>query len=173
MSDENIGRVFVRDTGKKTLVIIPAYNEAENIEKTVKDIIENAPECDFLVINDCSADDTEKICKDKGFDVLSLPVNLGIGGAVQTGYRYAAKHGYGRALQFDGDGQHNPEYIKPMLDEMINKFKIKRIIASGLMLAMCGFPITGCGKNDREIDKNPTKFEFDIAKYAVDKNIIK
>ena len=130
MSDENIGRVFVRDTGKKTLVIIPAYNEAENIEKTVKDIIENAPECDFLVINDCSADDTEKICKDKGFDVLSLPVNLGIGGAVQTGYRYAAKHGYGRALQFDGDGQHPACYIARLSECMDEDGTIDMVIGS-------------------------------------------
>lgn len=103
---------------KKRLVIIPAYNEAGNIEKTVKDIIENAPSFDYVIINDCSKDNTLQICEEKGFHVINLPINLGIGGGVQTGYRYAKRKGYDIAVQFDGDGQHNAKYLEAMADEM-------------------------------------------------------
>ena len=78
----------------KKLIIIPAYNESESIEKTVRDIIENAPSFDYVVINDCSTDNTRQICEDNGFNIVNLPVNLGIGGAVQTGYLYAERYGY-------------------------------------------------------------------------------
>ena len=90
----------------KKIVIIPAYNEEESIVNTVRDIRENAKEFDYIIINDCSKDNTLKICRENGLNVLDLPVNLGIGGAVQTGYMYAYKHGYELAVQFDGDGQH-------------------------------------------------------------------
>ena len=103
----------------KKLVIIPAYNEAGNIEKTVRDIMEHAKDFDYVIINDCSKDNTLDICKQNGFHVVSLPVNLGIGGGVQTGYLYAFRNGYDIAVQFDGDGQHNAEY----LDEMAKKLE--------------------------------------------------
>ena len=77
----------------KKLAIIPAYNEMGNIEKTVNDIRENAKSFDYIVIDDCSTDDTAKICEEQGFSFISLPTNLGIGGSVQTGYLYAVKHG--------------------------------------------------------------------------------
>lgn len=102
----------------KKLVIIPAYNEAGSIEKTIKDIQENAPEFDYVIINDCSTDDTLEVCRRQGFDYLNLPVNLGIGGAVQTGYRYAYFHGYDIAVQFDGDGQHRALYLEDMVKRM-------------------------------------------------------
>ena len=104
----------------KKLVIIPAYNESLNIEKTVKDVIENAPDFDYVVINDCSTDNTLEILRKNKFSYLNLPVNLGIGGAVQTGYRYAYYHGYDMAVQFDGDGQHNASYLRKMAEELAN-----------------------------------------------------
>ena len=100
----------------KKLAIIPAYNEMGNIEKTVNDIRENAKSFDYIVIDDCSTDDTAKICEEQGFSFISLPTNLGIGGSVQTGYLYAVKHGYEIAVQFDGDGQHNASYLEEMAE---------------------------------------------------------
>ena len=91
----------------KKLVIIPAYNESGNIDKTINDIKQNAPDFDYVIINDCSTDKTLEVLRKKGYNYLNLPINLGIGGAVQTGYRYAYYHGYDMAVQFDGDGQHN------------------------------------------------------------------
>ena len=69
----------------RKLIIIPAFNEEANIEKTVKDIEENAPGFDYIIINDCSTDKTRMICTQNNYNVIHLPVNLGIGGAVQTG----------------------------------------------------------------------------------------
>lgn len=102
----------------KKLVIIPAFNEEGNLEKTIQDIRENAPDFDYVIINDCSTDGTLDICRRHGFSYLNLPVNLGIGGAVQTGYRYAFFHGYDIAVQFDGDGQHSAKYLKEMVKVM-------------------------------------------------------
>ena len=98
----------------KKLIIIPAYNESANIEKTVASIKKDAKGFDYVIINDCSVDNTRKICEDNGFNIVNLPINLGIGGAVQTGYRYAYEHGYDVAVQVDGDGQHDPEFLDTM-----------------------------------------------------------
>ena len=95
----------------KVLIIIPAYNEAESIEKVVDNIINNFPQYDYIVINDGSKDNTRDICKKRGYQYL----NLGIGGAVQTGYRYAKDKGYEVAVQIDGDGQHDISYLENML----------------------------------------------------------
>lgn len=102
----------------KKLVIIPAFNEEGNLEKTIEDIRANAPDFDYVIINDCSTDGTLAMCRRHGFSYLNLPVNLGIGGAVQTGYRYAYYHGYDVAVQFDGDGQHSAAYLEPMIAAM-------------------------------------------------------
>ena len=99
----------------KVLIIIPAYNEQENIEKVVNNIETAIPWADYLIINDCSKDKTVQICKKKGFNYISLPVNLGIGGGVQTGYKYARDYGYDIAIQHDGDGQHDPQYIEKVI----------------------------------------------------------
>ena len=98
----------------KKIIVIPAYNEEGNLEKTVRDIRENAPDFDYVIVNDCSTDNTLGMCREKGFSYLNLPVNLGIGGAVQTGYRYAYYHGYDLAVQFDGDGQHSAKFLAQM-----------------------------------------------------------
>ena len=88
----------------KKLIIIPAYNESESIQKTVEEIKKNAAEFDYVVINDCSVDKTRDICEKNGYNVVNLPINLGIGGAVQTGYKYGIKYGYDLAVQVDGEG---------------------------------------------------------------------
>ena len=102
----------------KKLIIIPAYNESESIEYTIQSIAKNAPGFDYIIINDCSTDHTEQICRDKNFEYLTLPVNLGIGGAVQTGYRYACEMGYDIIVQVDGDGQHDVRYLARMEEVM-------------------------------------------------------
>ena len=103
----------------KKLVIIPAYNESGNIDKTINDIKQNAPDFDYVIINDCSTDKTLGVLRNKGYNYLNLPINLGIGGAVQTGYRYAYYHGYDMAVQFDGDGQHNAAYLDEMAEVLV------------------------------------------------------
>lgn len=100
------------------LIIIPAYNEAENIERVVDNLVENYPQWDYLVVNDGSKDATAEICREKGYLLLDLPVNLGLAGAFQAGIRYARQNGYDAAIQFDGDGQHDPKYIASMLEKM-------------------------------------------------------
>lgn len=105
----------------KKLIIIPAYNESENIVRTIEDIQKNAPDFDYVIINDCSTDDTGRICKEHGFNVINLPANLGIGGAVQTGYKYARLKGYDIAVQVDADGQHDPAFLGKMADTIINE----------------------------------------------------
>ncbi len=100
------------------LLIIPAYNESENIERVVDNLIENYPQYDYVIINDGSKDNTLEICKSRGYNYIDMPINVGLAGGVQTGMMYAYENGYEYALQFDGDGQHNPAYIASMLDAM-------------------------------------------------------
>lgn len=104
---------------RKILLIIPAYNEESNIERVVESLTENFPQYDYVVINDGSTDETGRLCMDKGYDVLNLPINLGIGGAVQTGYLYAMKCGYDIAVQLDGDGQHDAAYVEELIKPLI------------------------------------------------------
>ena len=93
------------------LIIIPAYNEEASIEIVVTKIIKNYSQYDYMIINDGSKDRTSEICHRNGFNIIDLPVNLGLAGAFQTGLRYAYEKGYDKALQFDADGQHLPEFI--------------------------------------------------------------
>lgn len=102
----------------KVLIIIPAYNEAGNLAGLIGKLKSVCPGYDVVVINDSSSDNTLGVCRELGVNVIDLPVNLGIGGAVQSGYRYAQYKGYDAAVQVDGDGQHNPEYIGMLLDEL-------------------------------------------------------
>lgn len=103
----------------RTLIIIPAYNEEENIVRVIDNLIENYSKYDYVIINDGSTDATASICREHGYNVVNLPINLGIGGAVQTGYRYAKKFGYDVAVQMDGDGQHDPVYLDEIVDIII------------------------------------------------------
>lgn len=105
----------------KKIVIIPAYNEEGGIVKTVTDVMENAKDFDYVVINDCSKDNTLEICHEHNFNVVNLPVNMGIGGGVQTGYMYAYRNGYDIAVQFDGDGQHNASYLDSMSKKLVEE----------------------------------------------------
>ncbi len=102
----------------KLLVIIPAYNEAESIPKVLKDLRVQMPQADVVVIDDGSEDATGEIARQHGAAVLRLPCNLGVGGAMQTGYIYAARNGYDFAVQFDGDGQHRANQIPLLLDAL-------------------------------------------------------
>lgn len=102
---------------KRVLAIIPAYNEEANIVSTVEDLKLNAPGVDYVVVNDGSKDSTAAICREKGYNLLSLPVNTGLAGAFQTGMKYAQRSGYDYAIQFDADGQHSAAYIGDMVRE--------------------------------------------------------
>ena len=108
---------------EKVLLIIPAYNEEDNILKTYMEIEKynkkNNNPYDVIVINDGSRDKTSKICHDNNIPVIDLIHNLGIGGAVQTGYKYAYKKEYDIAVQFDGDGQHDVNYVKNIIKPII------------------------------------------------------
>ena len=106
---------LVREIYVKTLIIIPAYNEEQNIQKVVNNIITNFPQYDYIIINDGSTDNTVAVCEREKYQYVDLPINLGIGGAVQTGYRYAKENNYDIAIQIDGDGQHDIAFA----DEMV------------------------------------------------------
>lgn len=103
----------------KVLIIIPAYNERENIKTVIKRLETCDQEVDYLVVNDCSTDDTRNILDREHANYISLPVNLGIGGAVQAGYIYAMENDYDIAIQMDGDGQHDPAYIGKLIEPII------------------------------------------------------
>lgn len=109
----------------KILLIIPSYNEEENVLNNYNKIIKfnkkSKIKYDAIVINDGSKDKTEEICKENNIPYISLIHNLGIGGAVQTGYKYALENDYDIAVQFDGDGQHDVNYVKNIIDQIINK----------------------------------------------------
>lgn len=102
----------------KVLVIIPAYNEQDNIVRVVDHLVENYPQYDYVIINDGSKDHTSQICHANRYNVIDLPVNLGLAGGFQTGMKYAQQLGYDCAVQFDADGQHRPEYIAAMIEKI-------------------------------------------------------
>ena len=125
----------------RRLVIIPAFNEEGAIQATVEDIRQNAPSFDYVIINDCSMDATGRICEENGYNVVRLPVNSGIGAAVQTGYMYAERYGYAYAIQVDGDGQHDAKFLEKMAD-IIEEEGINMLIGSRF-LKKEGFQSTG------------------------------
>ena len=100
----------------RVLVVIPAYNEEESIVRVVENLKQNYEQLDYVIINDGSKDHTAQICRENGYQLVNLPTNLGLAGAVQAGMKYALCHEYNAAIQFDADGQHRPEYIRPMLN---------------------------------------------------------
>ena len=104
----------------KVLLIIPAYNEEENILETVKKIKEYSEEIEYVVVNDGSTDNTEKVLVENNINYIKLVNNLGIGGAVQTGYKYAYENQYDIAIQFDGDGQHDVTYVPKICEPLLN-----------------------------------------------------
>ena len=102
----------------RVLAVIPAYNEEDSIVPTVEGLLAASTGCDYLVVNDGSADATEDICREHGFSHVTHPVNLGLTAAFQTGVRWALAHGYDAAIQFDADGQHVPEHVGALVAEM-------------------------------------------------------
>ena len=114
---------------EKVLVIIPAYNEGESVEKVILGVRRYLADADILLVNDGSTDLTSERARKKGALVLDLPFNLGIGGAVQAGYKYAYEKGYSIAIQVDGDGQHDPKEI-PKLLEALERERVTLVIGS-------------------------------------------
>lgn len=156
----------------KTLVVIPAYNEALNIEKTVHDLEVNAPDVDYVVINDGSKDNTLEVLQKNDFNYIDGFCNLGLFGAVQTGFKLAIKENYDVVIQFDGDGQHSAKYIAPLVKEIENGNNIvigsrfvdekkpftarmigSRLIAGAIKM-MTGKTITDPTSGFRAYDKN-------------------
>lgn len=159
----------------KTLIVVPAYNEGEVIKKVVEDIESKNKNCDIVVINDGSKDNTLLQAKETNAIVLDLPNNLGIGGAVQTGFLYAYKNDYDIAIQIDGDGQHDASYVNQMIDyiakedynmvigsRFVEKTKYKQTffrmlginITSGIIKGMTGEKIYDTTSGFRAIDRN-------------------
>jgi glycosyltransferase involved in cell wall biosynthesis len=112
------------------LAIVPAHNEAGAITSTVQEIQRFAPDFDVLVVDDGSTDPTASLAQASGAKVVCLPFNLGIGGAVQTGYLYAQEHGYEVAVQIDGDGQHDPRYIHELLAHLLADPELNMVTGS-------------------------------------------
>lgn len=119
----------------KKLIIIPAYNEEKSILKVIENIKTHAPDFDYIVIDDCSEDRTAEVCKKNNVNILSLPINLGIGGAMQTGYKYAEFKGYDCAVQIDGDGQHDAAFV----GEMVEKLKDHDLVIGSRYIDRQGF----------------------------------
>ena len=159
----------------KTLVIIPAYNEEANILDTLRDLRENGGNPDVLVVNDCSTDRTAALLRENGVPFLDLPVNLGIGGGVQSGYRYALERGYDTAVQFDGDGQHMatclPALLAPIREgradytvgsrflerEGFQSSALRRLgirFLSGLIRALCGVRVLDATSGMRAVNRD-------------------
>ena len=112
----------------RVIILIPCFNEAENIEAVVQNIRAYAKNpdvsaaglsIDYIIINDCSTDESLEKCAENAFNYLSLPINLGVGGCMQTGYKYALEAGYDIAIQHDGDGQHDPLYFGDVVGPII------------------------------------------------------
>jgi len=134
---------------KKILLVIPSYNEEENVLKNYKKIVDynkkHKTRYEVIVINDGSKDKTEEICIKNNIPHISLVHNLGIGGAVQTGYKYALQNDYDIAVQFDGDGQHDIKYVSKIIKPIINE-EVNMVIGS------------------RFIDKNSSEFKSSFSR---------
>lgn len=122
----------------KVLIVIPAYNEADNILNTVRGVVEHG--YDYIVVNDGSRDATLDVCRSNGLNVLDLPMNLGIGGAVQAGHKYAQRFGYDIDIQLDGDGQHDPAYLDVLVREVASGADL--VIGSRFLEKTDGFQST-------------------------------
>ena len=117
----------------KKIIIIPAYNEVKSLPKLISDIEKALPDFDYVIINDGSSDSTKKTANAEKWNVIHLPINSGIGVAVQTGYRYAWENNYDIAIQIDGDGQHDiqylPKIVQPIVDETADVVIGSRFVA--------------------------------------------
>lgn len=104
----------------KTLIVVPAYNEQDNIKKLADEL--NSLNYDFLVVNDCSKDDTQKVLEENNIKHLDLPINLGLAGVTRVGFKYAREYDYDCVVCVDGDGQHQPSFIKNITQEIENGY---------------------------------------------------
>jgi len=102
----------------RVLVIVPAWNEQDSLAATIKDVRTTNPDVDLLVVDDGSRDRTAQVAAENGALVCRLPYNLGVGGAMRAGYRFAIRHGYDVAVQIDADGQHDPAYLPSLLERL-------------------------------------------------------
>jgi glycosyltransferase involved in cell wall biosynthesis len=156
----------------KCLIIVPAFNESRSVAKLVRRLNQLLPDCHVLVIDDGSTDDTVRQIPPTA-SVVSLPFNLGIGGAMQTGYRYAALHGYDIAVQVDGDGQHRPREVERLIEALVHtradlvvgsRFleptsfvpSLSRMtgirVLSAWIRCLCGLKITDCTSGFRAVN---------------------
>jgi glycosyltransferase involved in cell wall biosynthesis len=126
---------------KKVLIIVPALNESRVIGRLIKEIKSHCPQGTIVVINDGSQDDTAPEAEMAGAQVVSLPYNLGIGGAVQTGFKIAAEGDYDAAVQIDGDAQHDPQYLHRVLEPVLTG-KLDLCIGSRFLAEGPGFKST-------------------------------
>ena len=108
----------------KILLIIPAYNEENCITKVIDELVERYPQYDYIIVNDGSTDHTSEICHKSGYEIIDLPINLGLAGAFQTGLKYAYLKNYDYAMQMDADGQHLPEYIEALIKKINDGYDI-------------------------------------------------
>ena len=108
----------------KILLIIPAYNEENCITKVIDELVERYPQYDYIIVNDGSTDHTSEICHKNGYEIIDLPINLGLAGAFQTGLKYAYLKNYDYAMQMDADGQHLPEYIEALIKKINEGYDI-------------------------------------------------
>lgn len=127
----------------KKLVIIPAFNESENLLRVVEDLKEHTDGYDYVIINDASTDDTKEVCEKNGLHFLDLATNLGIGGAVQTGYLYAKREDYDIAVQIDGDGQHDASALTNMEEFLLNSEEKPDMVIGSRYIEHDGFQSTG------------------------------
>jgi glycosyltransferase involved in cell wall biosynthesis len=124
----------------KTLAVVPAYNEAATLTSVIRSIHEHARECDVLVVDDGSTDATSELAETAGAQVLRHPFNLGIGGAVQSGFVYARNNGYDYMVQVDGDGQHDPREIAELADAMRADGTVDMVCGSRFLTADREYP---------------------------------
>lgn len=101
----------------KALIVVPAYNEELNLKRVVDDIKKNC-KYDYIIVNDCSKDNTEELCIKNNYNYISLPINYGLSSVVQLGFKYALINNYDAVIQFDGDGQHHAKYINKLVKEL-------------------------------------------------------
>lgn len=129
----------VLDSQERTVAIIPAYNEIESISQTLTELATCRPDLDILVVDDGSVDGTGNAARSAGVAVVSLPFNLGIGGALRAGFRWAIENGYSRAFQFDADGQHNPAEIADLLAPLDDGADM--VVGSRFHQGEAGYPV--------------------------------
>ena len=134
----------------RTIALIPCFNEAKNIEKVIQEITNpdllyslhnKGFSLDYVIINDCSTDNTLEVCKINKYNYIHLPANLGIGGCMQAGYQYAFEQGYDIAIQHDGDGQHDPRYLECVIS--IIQSEQADIVIGSRFIEKQGFQSTG------------------------------